>query len=100
VITKEYPTTNGDSSTRIGTLSAPKRSFLMVNGGLIMVNSDFTMVISENLMISYGVAKNKHVGHKNADEADEGAKIEYLSNKQYITSVCLSKTMFFFAEKL
>ena len=93
MITKEYPTTNGDSSTRIGTLSAPKRSFLMVN-------SDFTMVISENLMISYGVAKNKHVGHKNADEADEGAKIEYLSNKQYITSVCLSKTMFFFAEKL
>ena len=65
-----------------------------------MVNSDFTMVISENLMISYGVAKNKHVGHKNADEADEGAKIEDLSNKQYITSVCLSKTMFFFAEKL
>ena len=51
----------------------------MVNGGLIMVNSDFTMVISENLMISYGVAKNKHVGHKNADEADEGAKIEDLS---------------------
>ena len=60
-----------------------------------MVNSDFTMVISENLMISYGVAKNKHVGHKNADEADEGTKIEDLSNKQYITSVCLSKTMFF-----
>ena len=70
----------------------------MVNGGLIMVNSDFTMVISENLMISYGVAKNKHVGHKNADEADEGAKIEDLSNKQYITSVCLSKTMFFCGE--
>jgi hypothetical protein len=62
VITKEYSTTNGDSSTRIGALSATKMSFLMVNGGLIMVNSGFIMVISENLMISYGVAKNKHVG--------------------------------------
>lgn len=34
----------------------------MVNGGLIMVQSGFRMGISENLMISYGVAKNKHVG--------------------------------------
>ena len=60
----------------------------MVNGGLIMVNSDFTMVISENLMISYGVAKNKHVGHKNADEADEGAKIEDFI-QQTIHNQCL-----------